>query len=134
MAQLNDQDLQDPLFFKVSILRYVLATEDECWLQMGTKSTYTLDNCDQLKAGALNDDSGVLCLRVQKLCIVHLPTPAKLNPLFVHVVYIVPGYVVVHQELCEDLKVILDHSWVKARRVKWVESSQLLQDNAQVAS
>ena len=62
MAQLNDQDLQDPLLLKISILEHVLATEDKCRLQMGTKSTYALNDCDQLEAGALNDDSGVLCL------------------------------------------------------------------------
>ena len=62
MAQLNDQDLKDPLLLKISILEHVLATEDEHWLQMGTKSTYALNNCDQLEAGTLNDDSGVLCL------------------------------------------------------------------------
>ena len=86
-------DLQDPVLLKILIVEDMFSTEHEPRLQYGPIGPHTLNRRHEFKICALYFHAVALLLGVQISGVVELPAATQLDSLFVHVIDILPRYV-----------------------------------------
>ena len=72
----------------------ILPSEHKAWLQARAISGNTFDCCNKFKVSILYPHTILLIPSKQISSAIKLPTPTKLNPLSIHVVHVLQGYII----------------------------------------
>ena len=105
----------------------MLSTEHNPWHQEAPICSNTLDCHYKLKVWTLHLHVIALFPEVEVLCIVKLPATAKLYPLLIHIVDILPRYVVNIQEVAKKLKVMPNNCQIEVLCMFWGKTTRPLQ-------